>query len=76
MQRPRATDPEVRLGPYFGFSRWVDGRVVHRVIPDVLAPRVRQAQENHRRIRALLADDGEATAKKAPAKRAAAVADE
>ena len=50
-----ATDPEARHGPYFEFNRRLDGRLVHRVIPAALAPRVRQALENYRWIQALLA---------------------
>jgi len=53
---PRATDPEARHGPYFEFNRRVDGRLVHRVIPAALAPQVRQALANYRKIQGLLAE--------------------
>ena len=53
---PCATDPEARHGPYFEFNRRVDGRLVHRVIPATLAPRVRRALANYRRIQGLLAE--------------------
>ncbi len=50
-----ATDPAARHGPYYEWNRRVEGRLVHRVIPSALAPRVRIALENYRRIQALLA---------------------
>jgi hypothetical protein len=53
---PCATDPKARHGPYFEFNRRVDGRLVHRVIPAALAPQVRQAIDNYRKIQGLLAE--------------------
>lgn len=51
-----ATDPGARHGPYVEFNRRVGGRLAHRVIPTALAPRVRQALDNYRRIQVLLAE--------------------
>ncbi len=51
-----ATDPDARHGPYYEFNRRVDGRLVHRAVTEELAPQVKQALDNHRRIQALLAE--------------------
>jgi len=51
-----ATDPEARHGPYYEWSWRQDRRLVHRVIPAALAPRVEQALANNREIKALLAE--------------------
>lgn len=58
-----ATDPEARHGPYYEWSRRQGGRLVHRVIPAALAPRVQQALDNRRRIQALLAEWEQETVK-------------
>ena len=50
------TDPEARHGPYYEWSWRQDGRLMHRVIPAVLVPRVEQALANNREIKALLAE--------------------
>lgn len=51
-----ATDPGARHGPYYEFNRRVDGRLVHRAVTAELAPRVRRALDNHRRIQTRLAE--------------------
>lgn len=58
-----AKDPNARHGPYHEWSRRQDGRLVHRVIPESLAPQVQQALHNHRRIQALLAEWEQETVK-------------
>jgi len=58
-----ATDPKARHGPYYEWSRRQEGRLVHKVIPESLAPRVQQALDNHRRIKTLLAEWEQETVK-------------
>jgi len=58
-----ATDPKARHGPYYEWSRRQDGRLVHRVIPETLALQVQQALDNHRQIKALLAQWEQETVK-------------
>ena len=58
-----ATDPKARHGPYYEWSRRKDGRLVHRVIPQSLAPRIQQALDNHRKIKALLTEWEQKTVK-------------
>ena len=58
-----ATDPQARHGPYYEWSRRHRGKLVHRVIPAALAPKVQQALDNHRRILALLGEWEQETVK-------------
>lgn len=60
---PCATDVTARHGPYFEFNRRHDGRLLHRVTPRALVPRVQRALENRRRIQTLLEQWEEETVK-------------
>ena len=49
-----AYDPDARHGPYYEWSRLVDGKMVHRVISTQKAKILRQAIANYRKIQRLL----------------------
>lgn len=49
-----ATDPEARHGPYNEWSWREGGRLVHKIVTPEQAQCLRQAIENHRKIKALL----------------------
>lgn len=51
---PCATDPAARHGPYFEWSRWEDGHLVHTVLPRSAASAMARAIRNHRRLRRLM----------------------
>lgn len=49
-----AYDPDARHGPYYEWSRLVDGKLAHFVISPQKAKILRQAIANYRKIRRLL----------------------
>jgi len=49
-----ATDRAARHGPYFEWSRWEDGHLVHTVLPASASSAMAQAIRNHRRLRRLM----------------------
>lgn len=49
-----ATDRAARHGPYYEWSRWEDGRLVHTVLPAAAAPAMARAIRNQRRMRRLM----------------------
>lgn len=49
-------DPPQLHGPYWWWTRRVDGKTVTKILPDDLYEDYRQAFDNHRRARALLAE--------------------
>jgi Family of unknown function (DUF6788) len=58
-----ARDPAARHGPYCGWHRQEDGRQVHSMIPEALAPRFQQANKNYRKLRQLLKEWEKTSAK-------------
>lgn len=50
-----ADDPEARHGPYYEWSRRLDGRLVHSVITEQQAELVARAIDNYREVQRLLA---------------------
>lgn len=57
-----ARDPAARHGPYCSWHRQEDGRQVHSMIPEALAPRFQQANRNYRKLRRLLKEWEKASA--------------
>ena len=51
-----ATSPEYRHGPYYEWTRWENGRLVHTTLPPHQAKEVERAIKNHRAVARLLAD--------------------
>lgn len=49
-----AQDPKARHGPYYEWSRWVKGRLVHSVVPPWQAKELARGIRNNRAIRRLL----------------------
>jgi hypothetical protein len=50
-----AKDPKHRHGPYYEWSRWENGRLVHSVLPPHQAKLIASAIKNHRKAQRLLA---------------------
>ncbi|MBC7231547.1 MAG: hypothetical protein H5T74_14300 [Actinobacteria bacterium] len=50
------SDPKALHGPYYEWTRYVDGRLVHRTLSPEQAEMLEQAIANHRKIKALLDD--------------------
>ena len=57
-----ATDPAERHGPYFEWSRLINGKLKHKVVSPEQAQLLKQAIANKREIQALLAQWEEETA--------------
>jgi hypothetical protein len=51
-----SSDPEALHGPYYEWTRYVDGRLVHKTLSPEQAEMLEQAIANHREIKALLGD--------------------
>jgi hypothetical protein len=49
-------DPPVLHGPYWQWTRKIDGKTVTRLVPDDQLDDYRQWLDNHRRLRALVAE--------------------
>ena len=49
-----ADDPDARHGPYYEWSRLIDGHMVHKVISAEQARQLQSAIENHRKLQNLL----------------------
>ena len=49
-------DPPVLHGPYWQWTRKIDGKTVTRLVPDDQLADYRQWLDNHRRLRALVAE--------------------
>jgi hypothetical protein len=49
-----ANDPEALHGPYYEWNRWIDGRLVHRIVSEDQAELVSQAISNQREVKRLL----------------------
>ncbi|MDH7556867.1 MAG: hypothetical protein QHG94_08040 [Candidatus Methanosuratincola sp.] len=50
------TDPEALHGPYYEWTRYVDGRLVHKTLSPDQAQMLEQAIANNRELKALLGD--------------------
>ena len=50
------TDPEALHGPYYEWTRYVDGRLVHKTLSPDQARMLEQAIANNRELKALLDD--------------------
>jgi len=53
----------VKLGPYYKYQRWEDGKNVSRRVPAVQAEELRQAVEGYHRFKALAEEYAELTVK-------------
>ena len=51
-----SSDPEALHGPYCEWTRYLDGRLVHKTLSPEQAEMLEQAIANHREIKALLGD--------------------
>ena len=51
-----SSDPEALHGPYYEWTRYVDGRLVHRTLSPEQAMKLEKAMANHREIQALLGE--------------------
>ena len=49
-----ATDPDALHGPYYEWNRWIDGRLVHRIVSEEQAELVDRAIANQREVKRLL----------------------
>lgn len=49
-----AKDPKALHGPYYEWNRWIDGKLVHRIISAEQAKIVERALENLREVKRLL----------------------
>ncbi len=50
------TDPEALHGPYYEWTRYVDGRLVHKTLSPEQAKMLEQAIANNRELKVLLGD--------------------